>query len=255
MPATITIIAMLTAAAASGLLGSFALMRRMTLAADSLSPVALPGIGIAVLLNVSPIIGGFAALIIGALIIWSLEQKTRIATEALIGVIFSAALALGILIATPEELLDLLFGNYHTLTALESIIGLGISILIIGALLFLKDRLTLSILSPSLAKTMGINNSALNLIFLILFAADIMLGLKFLGVLLMGSLIIIPAAAAKNFAKNLPTDVLASAIIAVLSTALGLLIAVTRALELGPVVVTVAAGLFFFSFLFLKPAR
>ena len=252
MPTIIAIAAMLAASVAAGLLGSFALMRRMTLAADSLSHVALPGIALALLLNVNPVIGGFVALVVGALIIWGLERKTKVATEALIGVLFAVSLAIGALLSTREELLDILFGNVHSLTAIESMIGFAIAAVVISILLYIRDRLTISILSPSIAATMGINNARLSLVFLILFAAVIMLGLKFLGVLLMGSLIIIPAAAAKNIARNLSGDLIIAPALAVAATAIGLVVALRTGLDLGPVVVCVSAGLFLLSLFFAK---
>jgi len=76
-------------ATAAGVLGSFAIMRKLALASDPISHIALPGIGIALLLKIDPIIGAAFALVSGALIIWNLEKRTNISTEALIGVIFS----------------------------------------------------------------------------------------------------------------------------------------------------------------------
>src|SRR5579862_2201349 len=98
-------------ALAAGLVGSFAVMRRMVLAADPLSHVALPGIGIALALHIHPIIGAAAMLFFGALLVWALEERTRASTEAVIGVIFSLALALGTLISTGDNLIEALFGG------------------------------------------------------------------------------------------------------------------------------------------------
>jgi ABC-type Mn2+/Zn2+ transport system permease subunit len=82
-------------AVAAGLVGCFAVMRRMTLASDAISHVALPGIGIALALKLNPVLGGLAALLLGTLLVWGLEYKTRLPTESVIGVVFSAALAIG----------------------------------------------------------------------------------------------------------------------------------------------------------------
>src|SRR4029079_10373857 len=98
-------------AAAAGLIGCFALVRRMTLAADALSHVALPGIGIALALHVNPVIGAPAMLFFGAVLVWAVEDRARLATETVIGVLFSAALAAGSLITSGEDLLDALFGR------------------------------------------------------------------------------------------------------------------------------------------------
>ena len=89
-------------ALAAGLLGSFVLLRRMTLAADALSHVALPGIGVAILLRIDPLIGAAAALLAAAVLIWALQRRTRLSTDAVIGVVFAAALATGALLTSGE---------------------------------------------------------------------------------------------------------------------------------------------------------
>ena len=75
----------------------------MTLASDAISHVALPGIGLAILLHVQPLLGGAAALLLGTLLVWAIEHKTRIPTEAIIGVVFSAGLAVGSLHDAPGK--------------------------------------------------------------------------------------------------------------------------------------------------------
>lgn len=248
-----TLIALFATAASSGLIGSFALMRRMTLASDAMSHIALPGLALALLFHLNPFFGGLAALLLGSLLIWALEQKTKIATETIIGVVFSASLAIGsLLIATDHELLEALFGNVAAISSTEALIGLIGSGVIITILLAIKDKLTLSIFSPDIAKTTGLNNSRISLIFLVLFAVNIILGLKFLGVLLMGSLIIIPAAIAKNLSRNLRDDLATSVVAAIASTGIGVFLANEFNLDLGPVIIAVAAGLFFVSVFFSK---
>src|SRR5512140_338313 len=98
-------------AVAAGLVGCFAVMRRMALASDAMSHVALPGIGLAVAFHVHPLLGGVAALVAGTALVWGLERRTRIPTETIIGVVFSLALALGSMLATGEELIDALLGT------------------------------------------------------------------------------------------------------------------------------------------------
>src|SRR5512141_1441751 len=82
-------------AAASGLIGSFLLLRKMTLLSDALSHIALPGIAIGLLLKIEPILGGVTFLFIGILFIWAIEHKTKLAVETITGVLFVTALAAG----------------------------------------------------------------------------------------------------------------------------------------------------------------
>ncbi len=76
-----TILLPVAMAVAAGLVGCFAVMRRMVLAADALSHVALPGIGIALALHLHPVSGAAAMLFFGTLLIWAVEERSRIATE------------------------------------------------------------------------------------------------------------------------------------------------------------------------------
>ncbi len=105
---TDTLLLSVAMAVAAGLVGCFAVMRRMALAADALSHVALPGIGVALALHIHPVFGAAAMLFFGALLVWVLENKARMATETVIGVVFSAALAIGSMMASGEELIDAL---------------------------------------------------------------------------------------------------------------------------------------------------
>ncbi|HEU5443290.1 MAG TPA: metal ABC transporter permease, partial [Steroidobacteraceae bacterium] len=111
-------------AVAAGLIGSFAVMRRMVLAADPISHIALPGIGIALMLRVSPLWGALALLLLGAVLIWAVERRARIATEVVIGVTFAVALAVGSIITSGDELIVALLGAPATLTLREGILGI-----------------------------------------------------------------------------------------------------------------------------------
>ena len=236
-------------ATASGILGSFAIMRKMALASDPISHIALPGLGLAIIIGINPILGAGVALLVGALIVWGLEKRTGISTETMIGVTFSLALAIGAMMATDHELVESLLGNYESLALTDFYFGVVGAILISLFLLAQKDKLTLTILSPDLAKTSGLNVDRLNLYFLLSFVATILIGLKFLGVLLMGSLIIIPAAIGKQLGRSLKGMILISVASSILSTLAGLFIAAKFNFESGPAIITVAAGLFFLSLL------
>jgi zinc transport system permease protein len=241
-------------AVAAGVVGCFALMRRMTLAADAMSHVALPGIGLALVFHLNPVIGGVAALLVGAVIIWGLERRTGIPTETVVGVVFSAALALGSLLASGEELIDALLGKPTAIGPLELAFGL---LAPAGVVLFLtraRHRLLITLVSPELAQTAGINVARLNLAFLVAFAVTVALGLRYLGVLLMGSLIIIPAATAKHLARNVRSMFTVAVAVAVLSTLAGSTTAAFLHRPTGPMIIAVAAFCFFVSLAWPRPA-
>ena len=249
-----TIALSIGAGAAAGLVGCFAVMRRMTLAADAISHIALPGIGLAILLRIHPIVGGVAALLVGTVLVWGIENTTRLATETIIGVVFSTALAIGSLITSGEDLLEALFGGVGRLTAAEAGLGLAVAAGVSAFVLWQRHRLVLALVSPEIAHTSGIDVRRLNLGFLLVFALTIALGLRYLGVLLVGALIIIPAATAKRLARDLRGMLFASVTVSIASTTLGTWLSFATHRAPGSLIVLVAAGLFALSLLRRRPA-
>lgn len=244
MPAAIDLLLAIGMAAAAGLVGSIAVMRRMALASDALSHVALPGVALALLLHVSPLAGGVVALIVGTLIVWALEYRTRIPTEAVIGVLFSAALAVGSLMASGEDLLEALLGAPGTAGTLDAAIGLAATALVIVFMVRARSRLVIRLVSADLVGTLGVDVPKLDLLYLLAFALTVALGLRFLGVLLMGSLIIIPATTAMYLARNLRVMQIIAVTAAIGSTLVGTALASRMGVSSGPVIIVVAAAMF-----------
>ncbi len=236
-------------AVAAGLVGCFAVMRKMTLAADAFSHVALPGIGLALLLKINPLIGALAALVAGSVLIWAIESETRLSTEAVTGVIFSVALAIGALTATGEALVDALFGAPTRLTSGEAVFGAIAALSVVGFTLKARDRLLLSLISADLATASRVRVRALDLAFLLAFAVTVALGMRYLGVLLMGSLIIIPATLAKRLTRDIDTMFVVAVGAALVTTLSGAWVAAATHRPSGPVIVAIAGGLFFLSLL------
>jgi ABC-type Mn2+/Zn2+ transport system permease subunit len=224
-------------------------MKRLTLAGDAISHIALPGIGLALLLKVQPVLGGAVTLLAGALLIWKLQQRTSLATETAIGVIFTASLAVGALVTPSEDLVEALFGHFESISASSFVLYAGLSVLVVGFLLARRNELMLSIFSPDLAAATGVKLDRLNLLYLLCFVASILLGLRFLGALLAGALIIIPAATSYQLTHQLRSFLLVSALLSALSVVAGLVLSRMYGLELGPAVVSVSAAFFAFSLL------
>jgi len=252
-PETLGFVLAIAVAVAAGLVGCFAVMRRMTLAADAISHVALPGIGVALALRVHPLAGACTMLFFGALLIWQLERKTRIATETIVGVVFSAALAIGSLMSSGEDLIDALIGGAGALSVAEVAFGLAAAAGVVAYILTRRSSLILTLVSPEIAHTSGVAVARLDLFFLEVFALTVALGLRYLGVLLMGSLIIIPAATARRLARSLDGMLATAVLVAVVSTAVGTWASRSLGRPTGPLIITVAAGFFLVSLL--RPAR
>lgn len=234
-------------AVAAGLVGCFAVMRRMALAGDALSHVALPGIGIALALHMHPVFGAAAMLFFGALMVWALEERTRLATETTVGVVFSAALAVGSMMTSGQDLIEALFGGPGALSRSEIMFATLAALAVIAFIVGWRNQLIVTLVSPDVARTAGVNVRRLNLVYLQTFALTIALGLRYLGVLLMGALIIIPAATAKGVARDLNTMLTAAVAVAVIATLLGSYLAASLHRDSGPLIVTVAAACFLVS--------
>ena len=237
--------------AASAYLGSIMILKRMALVGDALSHVALPGIGLALTFQLNPFLGAFTALALGILLIWQIERRTSVPTEAIVGIIFTVALSIGILVTPEPELLEALFGDIAKVSLADAAIAAVFSLLIFAVMVPIKDKLVLSLLSPDLAKSQRINIDRLNLIFLTLVAVVVALGVKVAGTLLMGSLVVIPAAASKNLARSFSGYGKISLVFGVISAVAGILLASALHLPPGPLVVLSSASVFLIT-LFLR---
>src|SRR5689334_11205585 len=106
---------------AAGYLGSFMVLRRMSLVGDALSHVALPGVALGILFHFNPFLGAFGTLFLGIVCIWLIEQKTKLSTESLVGMFFTVSLAIGLLITPEPELLEALFGDLSKVSHLDMV--------------------------------------------------------------------------------------------------------------------------------------
>jgi len=237
-------------AAASGLVGSFLALRKMTLLSDALSHVALPGLALGILFNFEPLLGGLGFLAFSVLILWSIEEKTKLAVESITGVLFTVALAIGTLLIPEHELLEAFFGNVEKTTPLQASFQITLALLIIAAILFFRKRLVLFSIAPDLSKAEGISNRMTELLLLGLIAITITLGISFVGVLLMSALLIIPAVSARNLASSYRSFLILSITLAVLSLTIGILIA--HSLETSVGVTTALVGALIFAASLLK---
>ncbi len=252
------ILASLTAVAA-GLIGSFALMKRMSLAGDVVSHIALPGLGLALVFRINPLVGASTTLLLGTLLIWRLQKSGTFTTDVAIGVIFTAALAIGTLVTPSEDLIEALFGGFASLTLGWFLLGvLGVASVIAFVWSF-RHKLIVGLFSTELAAATGIKVSRIDLYYLLMFSLTVLLGLRFLGALLVGALIIIPAAIGRQLTHTLGAFLTASSVASVLSVLTGFFInryypairigVVTLHLALGPAIISVATLLFLFSLL------
>jgi len=241
---TYAIVLALATAMVSGIVGSFALMKRMALAGDVVSHLALPGLGAAFLWHFDPMLGAAATLAIGIALIDRLQRRTRFGTDIAIGVVFVAGLAAGTLLTPREDLIDALFGGFAPLSMPHFIAGIAGCAVIAIALYALRDRLVLIIFSPDVATSLGIDVARINFVFLALFGLTVLLGLQHLGALLVGAMIIVPAAIGRRLARTLDRCLLIAAAAGMMSVAVGIAAAARWHLAQGPAIVGAATLLF-----------
>ncbi|MDO8555051.1 MAG: metal ABC transporter permease [bacterium] len=234
----------------SGYLGSVMVLKRMALVGDALGHIALPGMGLALLLGLDVSLGAFAFLLVSVFLIWLLEIKTSLPTEALVGVTFVASLALGFLLVPEPELLHSLIGDISNVGFSGAIVSVFLAVIVFAVIRSIRNDLILSGISPDVARAQGISIKTQNLIYLISIAAITAVGIKITGTLLVGALVIIPAAASKNISRNLKEYSFLSVLFGVLSSVLGIIVFKAYALPVGPMLVLVSVIIFIFSLVF-----
>jgi len=234
----------------AGYLGSLMLSKRMALVGDALGHVALPGIGLALLFGLDVSFGAFLFLLLGIFLIWLFEIKTSLPMEALVGVVFVASLAIGFLIVPEPELLEALFGDISKVSFEMMIASIIFSLLIFLVINRIYPKMILANISEDLAKSEGIKIKKENFIYLLSIAAMVALGVKIVGSLLVGALVIIPAATARNLSKNLKEYYLGSVVLGILSCLFGILLFRLTGLLAGPSIILTSTLFFLISLIF-----
>jgi ABC-type Mn2+/Zn2+ transport system permease subunit len=233
---------------AGGYLGSLMISKRMSLVGDALGHVALPGMGLAILFGLNVSLGAFVFLLIGVLLIWKFEDKTELPMETLVGIVFVLSLAIGFLVTPEPELLEALFGDISQVSLMNMAFAVVLSVLMVVFIKNIYLELMLSSASPDFAAANKIKVKRNNLIYLLAIAVVVALGVKVAGSLLVGALVIVPAASARLISGNLKQYSFWSAFFGVLSAIIGIALFKTYGLMVGPMVIL--ANVFFFAICF-----
>jgi len=163
--------------AASGAIGSFIVVRRMALVGDALSHVALPGIALAIAYRLDPIWGVVGVLVVAAFVIWWLQWKSRLPVDAIVGLLFTASLAIGILTIPNADILESLFGAFPALSPAAFAGTVGAAILALLITVILARKFLYAIVSQDLARIGGVGRGY-DLALLLLFSIVVALGIK-----------------------------------------------------------------------------
>ena len=235
-----------------GLLGTMAVNQQMAFFSDALGHSALTGIGLGIVLGVSSDL--LAMLVFGvvwALLICRIKQTGAASTDTVISVFSSTSVAAGLLILSRggsfAKYSTLLVGDVLAVTP-SDLLYLLIA-LIAGILLWaaMYNHLLLGSVNPSLARTRGVRTRLVECLFVVLVAVAVMLAIKWVGVMLINALLILPAAAGRNLARSSRSHAAWSVGIALVCGVAGLLSAYAWDTSAGSAIVLYAAACYFLS--------
>jgi len=231
---------------AAGYLGSIMVLEKMALVGDAMSHVALPGLALGVLLNFNPILGGFIFLFVAAILVWYVGRVTKLSYETIIGTTFTLALAIGILMYGDrlDALEAALFGDISKVDLTYTVIAIVISLSVVLLTHSIYKKIVLSLISEELAIAKGVNVARTNLLYLLLVSATVAIGIQVTGTLLVGFLVVTPAAAARIISSNLLKYAVLSATFGTLSAVTGIALANSLDIPPGPLVVISGVAIF-----------
>lgn len=249
-------LAILLASPLFGILGTFVVTNKMAFFSDAIGHSALTGIAIGILLGIqNPLIAMILfSLVLGFSIIW-VKTKDSASTDTIIGIFSSTASALGIVLLSKggsfAKYSRYLVGDLLSITS-NDILLLAISnILIITIWCFFYNKMLLVSINSSLAKSRGIKTFWLEQIFAATTAAIVTMSIQWTGLLVINSLLVLPASAAKNISKSSRSYLFLSIGISLIASISGLALAFYFGTAAGATIVLVAT-LFYVLTLFKK---
>jgi zinc transport system permease protein len=235
-----------------GPLGCFVVWRRMAYFGDTMAHSALLGVAFSLLLDLNMIVGVFAVAASVSLALLLLEKRQSLSTDSLLGILSHSTLALGLVIVTfmtwvRIDLNGFLFGDILAVSRSDIffIYAGGIAVLTVMALIW--RSLLATTVSPDLAAAEGMRPERARLVFMLLMALVIAISMKIVGILLITSLLIIPAAAARRFAATPETMAVIASLAGAVAVTLGLFGSLQFDTPSGPSIVVAALILFLLS--------
>jgi zinc transport system permease protein len=242
----------LSVAAVSGPLGSFIVWRRMAYFGDALAHGALLGVALGLLLDWPLALMTFITCIALALALVSLEHRRRLSNDTLLGILAHSTLALGLVVISlqtsrPINLHAYLFGNLLTAT-LSQAIGLCVTCGIVGIALTRLWRPMLNItINQEMAQIEGISVWMTKLCLMTLVAIVIAIGMRVVGILLITSLLIIPAASARQHSRTPEQMAINASVIGAIAVLMGIGASTYGDIPTGPAIVLSSALIFVFT--------
>ena len=235
----------------AGPLGCFVVWRRMAYFGDTMAHSSLLGVALGFLLGIDLMLGVFAVVLVVALLLFAFQRQRQrqLASDAVLGTLSHASLSLGMLVISlmtwvRVDLMSYLFGDILAVDVEDLLWIYGGGGVALGVLLWIWRPLLAVTVDEALAQAEGIPALRLQLVFMLLIAGLIALAMKIVGILLITSLLIIPATAARRYSRTPEQMAMGAALVGVASVGLGLTTSLHFDTPSGPSIV-VAAVLFF----------
>ncbi len=246
----------LITATASGimlsLLGPFAINRNMGFMADAMAHATLPIIAVGVFLGFSISELGVPASILIAFFLGYIIKNSNVGEDTAIGIIFSSFFALGFILISilnvTINLEDLLFGQILAVSSFDVFIVTAMCISVVSLIIIFFKQLLFYSFDPIGAEVKGLNTNFLNYLFLVILSVAIVASLQTVGIILVLSMLLIPAAASKQITNTFVSSIYVSILFGVFSSVSGLYLSYFFNLPSGPTMSMVATSLFIVCF-------
>jgi zinc transport system permease protein len=234
---------------AAGYLGSLMLSRRMALVAGPLGHLTLPGIALALLYGFDVSLGAFPFVILGVVLIWMFEMKTKLPMEALTALVFASGVAIAFLFLPVAQAEAALVGDISQAGARDTLVTVVLCSALVLTVNRIYPKVVLINVSEDLATSEGIDVRRYNLVYLFLIAVVVALGVKMVGGLLTAALVAIPPSVARNVGKSLGQYAWGAAAVGMASALLGIVLSRLTGGPAGPLIILTSAGIFLCSLL------
>ena len=246
----------LITATASGImlsiLGPFAINRNMGFMADAMAHATLPIIAVGVFLGFSISELGVPASILIAFFLGYIIKNSIVGEDTAIGIIFSSFFALGFILISilnvTINLEDLLFGQILAVSSFDVFIVTAMCISVVSLIIIFFKQLLFYSFDPIGAEVKGLNTNFLNYLFLVVLSVAIVASLQTVGIILVLSMLLIPAAASKQITNTFVSSIYVSILFGVFSSVSGLYLSYFFNLPSGPTMSMVATSLFIVCF-------
>ena len=234
-------------------LGTMIVNNKMAFFSDALGHSALTGIAIGVVLGITNVnLSMVLFAIVFALLLNKVKNKINYSADTIISVFSSVAIAMGLALLAQKgnfaKYSSYLVGDILSITNTE-ILYLFIAFILVGAFWYFSfNKLNVTSVNASLARSRGINTRKIDNIFVVLIAVIVMLSIRWVGILLINSLLILPAASSRNIARNMRSYHLYSLICSLISGISGLILSFYFNIPTGPMIVMILGFIYFLTF-------